>query len=253
MTRMLITIEYDGTDLVGWQAQSTGPSVQEHLENAARKLTGVDTLIYGAGRTDSGVHATGQAAHLDVPDKLDARAVMRGLNAWLKTDQICVLSARAVADDFHARFDASERRYLYRILHMPTRPALERHRVWHRPKPLSVDAMAEAATHLIGKHDFTSFRASACQAESPVRTLDHLNVSLVGNEIHITAKARSFLHNQIRNITGSLVQVGLGKWPPQKMEDVLKACDRTKAGPAAPAHGLYLTGVSYPNLNDVDE
>ena len=250
MARMLITIEYDGTDLVGWQAQSTGPSVQAYLEAAAKKLTGADTLIYGSGRTDAGVHATHQAAHLDVPDKLDARAVMRGLNAWLQNRQITVLSAQAVPDEFHARFDAIERSYLYRILHCPSAPALDRHRVWHQRKPLNVDDMAEAATHLIGKHDFSSFRATACQADSPVRTLDYLGVKHVGDEIHVTAKARSFLHHQIRNITGSLVQVGLGKWPPSKMADVLKACDRTKAGPKAPAHGLYLTGVVYPDLPD---
>ena len=236
MTRMLITIEYDGTGLVGWQTQSTGPSVQEYLEAAAKKLTGADTLVYGAGRTDAGVHATGQTAHLDVPDKLDARAVMRGLNAWLKTDQICVLSARAVDTDFHARFDATERRYLYR------------HRVWYQKKPLDVAAMKAAAPYLIGKHDFTSFRATACQADSPLRTLDRLEVTAVGNEIHITAAARSFLHHQIRNIAGSLVQVGLGKWPAEKMGTVLDARDRQAAGPTAPAHGLYFTGVDYARL-----
>jgi len=249
MTRMLITIEYDGTGLVGWQTQSTGPSVQEYLEAAAKKLTGMDTLVYGAGRTDAGVHATAQAAHLDVPDKLDARAVMRGLNAWLKTDQICVLSARPVDDGFHARFDARERRYLYRVYSAQVAPALERQRVWYQKRPLDIEAMQKAATYLLGKHDFTSFRATACQADSPVRTLDKLELTQTGDEIHITAAARSFLHHQIRNITGSLVQVGLGKWPAEKMRDVLVACDRKEAGPTAPAHGLYLTGVDYDELD----
>ena len=245
---MLITIEYDGTGLVGWQTQSTGPSVQAYLEAAAKKLTGTNTLIYGAGRTDAGVHATGQTAHLDVADKLEARSVMRGLNAWLKTDQIRVLSAQAVDDDFHARFDATERRYLYRIVSAPVAPALDRHRVWYQKKPLDVEAMKAAAPYLLGKHDFTSFRATACQADSPLRTLDRLEVAIVGQEIHITAAARSFLHHQIRNITGSLVQVGLGKWPADKMQTVLAARDRQAAGPTAPAHGLYFTGVDYARL-----
>ena len=246
MRRMLITIEYDGTDLVGWQTQDTGPTVQAHLEAAAARLTGQDTAIYGAGRTDSGVHATGQAAHLDVPDRFDERAVMRGLNALLDTPQIRVLSARSVPDAFHARFDAVERAYLYRLICQPCAPALDRFRVWHHRRMLDWQAMAQAAQHLTGRHDFTSFRATACQAESPVRTLDQLDVAQIGSEIHITASARSFLHHQIRNITGSLVQVGLGKWAPEKMAEILAACDRRAAGPTAPPHGLYLTRVSYP-------
>lgn len=247
MGRMLITIEYDGTDLVGWQTQETGPSVQAHLEAAAARLTGQDTAIYGAGRTDSGVHATGQAAHLDVPDRFDERAVMMGLNALLETAQIRVLSARAVPDAFHARFDAVERAYLYRLICQPSAPALDRARVWHHRRALDAQAMAQAAQHLLGRHDFTSFRATACQADSPIRTLDRLEVTHIGPEIHITASARSFLHHQIRNITGSLVQVGIGKWAPDKMAEILAACDRRAAGPTAPAHGLYLTRVSYPD------
>ena len=244
--RMRITIEYDGSDLVGWQRQDNGPSVQQYLEEAALRLTGQDTLVQGSGRTDAGVHATGQVAHLDVPDHLDSKAVMMGLNSWLETPAISVRDALPVAADFHARFDALERRYLYRIHCHRARPALDRGRVWHVRKNLDIAAMQEAATHLIGRHDFTSFRATACQAESPIRTLDSLHVSACDGEIHIRAIARSFLHHQIRNITGSLAEVGLGKQHPDWMKSVLEAKDRTKAGPTAPASGLYLTDIFYP-------
>lgn len=250
MARILITIEYDGTGLVGWQTQDSGPSVQASLEHAAERLTGEVTAIFGAGRTDAGVHATGQAAHLDVPDRLDARSVQMGLNALLRTKQVRVIGARRVADDFHARFDATQRRYLYRILCQPSKPALDRDRVWHNHRPLDAAAMAEAASYLLGRHDFTSFRAAACQADNALRTLDRLDVFPVGTEIHIVAAARSFLHHQVRNITGSLVHVGTGKWQPEMLAEILAAKDRAKAGPKAPATGLYLTGVSYPDSED---
>ena len=246
LTRYLIRIEYDGTGLVGWQRQDNGPSVQQFLEEAAEKLTGQPTAIQGSGRTDSGVHALGQAAHLDVPAHFDNRAVMRGLNAWLRSDQIAVLSAEQVGDEFNARFDAIERRYLYRILDRPVPSAINRHRLWHHKVPLDETAMHQAAQHLVGRHDFTSFRATQCQANSPVRTVDALTVSREGDEIHIIAIARSFLHHQIRNFAGSLSLVGRGKWTESDLKAALEACDRSAAGQTAPAHGLYLTDILYP-------
>lgn len=245
--RMLITVEYDGSDLVGWQRQANGPSVQQFLEQAAARLTNCDTAVQGAGRTDAGVHALGQAAHLDVPAKLDARAVVGGLNSWLEDDRIAVLSAHPVAADFNARFDASARHYLYRIGLRPVPGGLLRDRVWQLGRQLDLAAMQKAARHLVGHHDFTSFRAAACQAKSPLRTLDHLAVEQIDGEVHIRASAKSFLHHQIRNITGSLVQVGLGKWPADHMQEVLAGCDRRLAGPTAPPQGLYLAGVDYPD------
>ena len=246
--RMLITIEYDGHQLVGWQSQENNPSVQGFLEAAAKKLTTEPTFVYGAGRTDAGVHATAQAAHLDVPKHLDERAVLMGLNSWLQTKQISVLSARAVAADFHARFDARERGYLYRISERMIPSAIDRHRVWNHRGDLDTRAMHEAAQILIGKHDFSSFRATGCQAASPIRTLDELSVTRTDTEIHIRARARSFLHHQIRNFAGSLVRVGTGKWTAQDLARVLAAKDRTQAGQTAPAHALYLTSVRYPDL-----
>ncbi len=245
LQRYLITVEYDGTGLVGWQRQDNGPSVQQFLEQAAAKLCNQPTAIQGSGRTDAGVHATGQAAHLDVPAHLDSRAVRMGLNAWLQSKQIAVLSAQAVSTDFNARFDAKKRYYCYRILDRATPSALDRHRVWHHKTALDHTAMHDAAQHLVGRHDFTSFRASLCQAQSPVRTLDALKVIRVGEEVHILAEARSFLHHQIRNFAGSLSFVGSGKWTAEHIAEILAQKDRSKAGPTAPPHGLYLTRINY--------
>lgn len=243
--RMLISVEYDGTGLVGWQRQENGPSVQAYLEQAAEKLTTRPTLVQGSGRTDAGVHATGQAAHLDVPAHLNDKDVVRGLNAWLQTKQVAVLSAQEVPDDFHARFDAVQRAYLYRLLSRETPSALRRHQLWHHRARLDVEAMHNAAQSLVGRYDFTSFRAAGCQANSPIRTMDELSVICADDEIHITARARSFLYHQIRNITGSLVQVGIGKWSVDDFIRVRDAKDRSQAGPTAPAHGLYLTQIDY--------
>ena len=245
LRRMLIRIEYDGHGLVGWQRQTNGPSVQQYLEEAAQKLCNRPTPLQGSGRTDAGVHATAQAAHLDVPAHLDERAVMMGLNAWLQSEKVSVLSAQRVDDGFNARFDAVERRYLYRILDRPTSSALDRHRVWHHTQKLDVDAMQKAADHLMGRHDFSSFRAAGCQADSPVRTLDRLEVSRMGDEVHLKASARSFLYHQIRNFAGTLSHVGRGRWQPDDVKDILEACDRTRAGPTAPPQGLYLTAIIY--------
>ena len=246
--RILITIEYDGAPFVGWQRQDNGSSVQAAIEAAAEAFIGVPTPVAGAGRTDSGVHATGQVAHLDVPDRFDANRVMQALNAHLGEVPVTILHAREVPATIHARFSATNRRYLYRILSQRQKPALELGRVWHHRQPLDSDRMHKAAQYLVGRHDFTSFRASQCQAESPVRTLDKLNVEQVGDEIHIHAEAPSFLHHQVRNITGTLALVGIGKWDVIDMQQALAARDRAAAGPTAPPWGLYLVGVDFADL-----
>jgi len=246
MRRILITIEYDGGPFHGWQRQANGRTVQQVLEEAAHQLTGQETLVQAAGRTDAGVHASGQAAHLDVPEKFDAERVMAALNALVGQQPVSVIAAREVPADFHARFSATGRRYLYRILPRRQPPALDLGRVWHHKTALDTDAMQCAADMLIGRHDFTSFRATHCQADSPVRTLDTLDVASAGAEIHIHAAARSFLHHQVRNMVGTLALVGAGKWHPEQVAAALAACDRSAAGPTAPPEGLYLTAVSYP-------
>ena len=246
--RILITIEYDGGPFVGWQRQDNGPSVQTAIENAAKAFIHAPVAVVGAGRTDAGVHATGQAAHIDVPEKFTANRVMEALNSHLSSVPITIQGASEVPGDFHARFTAIGRRYLYRILPRRQPPALDVGRVWHHKQKLDPELMARAAKHLLGRHDFTSFRASQCQAESPLRTLDRLDIETRGDEIHIHTEARSFLHHQVRNITGTLALVGTGKWHPDNMKTALEAVDRSAAGPTAPAHGLYLIGVDYPAI-----
>ena len=246
MRRILITIEYDGGPFHGWQRQVNGITVQQVLEEAAYQFTGQETLVQAAGRTDAGVHASGQVAHLDVPEKFNAERVMAALNALVGQQPVSVIAAREVPADFHARFSATGRRYLYRILPRRQPPALDLGRVWHHKTALDIDAMQHAADMLIGRHDFTSFRATHCQAESPVRTLDMLDVASAGVEIHIHAAARSFLHHQVRNMVGTLALVGSAKWQPEQVAEALAACDRSAAGPTAPPAGLYLTAVSYP-------
>ena len=246
--RILITIEYDGAPFFGWQRQDNGASVQAALEAAAEAFIGAPTPVTGAGRTDSGVHATGQAAHLDVPEKFDANRVMQALNAHLGAVPVTVHSAREVPATLHARFSATGRRYLYRILPQRQKPALDLGRVWHHRKPLDSERMHAAAQILVGRHDFTSFRASQCQASSPVRTVDRLSVKRVGDEVHLQAEARSFLHHQVRNIIGTLALVGIGKWDIADLQQALAACDRAAAGPTAPPWGLYLVGVDYAEL-----
>jgi tRNA pseudouridine38-40 synthase len=249
MPRYFITIEYDGGGYVGWQRQNNGASVQGHLEVAACAILGQrqEVMMQGAGRTDAGVHATGQVAHCDLPSGFTEAQLPLALNAHLPSD-IRVVSARQVPDDAHARFDAIRRAYRYRIFPRKIASALLTGRVWHFPYALDVEAMAEAAKRLIGKHDFTSFRATHCQANSPIRTLDTLDIQRVGEEIILTVSARSFLHHQVRNITGSLVMVGQGKWTADDISTILEARDRAAAGQTAPPEGLYLTEVSYPKF-----
>ncbi|MFD2233023.1 tRNA pseudouridine(38-40) synthase TruA [Phaeospirillum tilakii] len=245
MARYRLLIEYDGTPFVGWQRQERGVSVQGAIEDAAARFCGAAVTLFAAGRTDAGVHASGQVGHLDLPRPVPADRVRDAINFHLKPLPVSILAAEEVDEDFHARFSATGRAYLYRILPRRAPPALDRHRVWWVPVPLDPDRMAEAAPRLLGHHDFTSFRAACCQAKSPLKTLDRLDVVRVGAEIQVIAEARSFLHHQVRNMVGSLKLVGEGKWSPDDLARALEARDRTKAGPTAPAAGLTLTGVTY--------
>ena len=245
MPRYRLTIEYDGSALVGWQRQSTGPSVQQALEEAAFGFCQTPTPMVAAGRTDAGVHATAQVVHVDFAAEHKTDTVRDALNFHLKDRPVSVIAAERVAADFHARFSAVGRSYLYRILNRRSPPALDRTRVWWVPIKLDADLMAEAAALLLGTHDFTTFRASECQAKSPIKTLDRLEVSRDGDEIRVQAQARSFLHHQVRNMVGTLKLVGDGKWTGADVTRALAARDRKRGGPTAPACGLYLTGVMY--------
>ncbi len=250
MPRFRITVEYDGAPFVGWQRQDNGPSVQGALEAAIVGLSGERVAVQGAGRTDAGVHALGQVAHFDLSKDWETDRVRDGLNAHLKDLPVAVLAAVAVTDDFHSRFSAIRRHYLYRIANRRPKLALERGRMWRVPVALDADSMQHAAQHLIGRHDFTTFRASECQAKSPVKTLDHISVTRHGDEIRIVTYARSFLHHQVRSIAGSLKCVGEGKWRADDLKTALDARDRRACGPVAPADGLYLTAVDYPLFDE---
>jgi tRNA pseudouridine38-40 synthase len=245
MPRYKLTIEYDGAPFLGWQVQESGLTVAGVLEAAVERLSGEYVRVHGAGRTDTGVHAFAQVAHIDLSKDWDADTIRDGMNAHLRPHPVAVLSAEKVAEDFDARFSAVKRHYLYRILNRRADLALERNRVWRVVRPLDEQTMHEAAQHLVGNHDFTTFRAAECQAKSPVKTLDLLNVTRAGQEIRIEASARSFLHHQVRSIVGSLAQVGEGKWAPADMKRALAARDRTACGPVAPPDGLYLVRVDY--------
>ena len=245
MARYKLTIEYDGRGFVGWQRQKNGPSVQAAIETALLPIAGGPVTVHGAGRTDAGVHALAQVAHIDLVKERPADEVRDAINFHLKPANVAVLSAARVGEDFHARFSATERSYRYRILNRRPPPALSRHRAWHLGVPLDHEAMDEAARHLVGHHDFTTFRSTKCQATSPIRTLDELAVRRQGEEILIEARSRSFLHNQVRSMVGSLKLVGEGKWRAADLVPVLAARDRRRCGPVAPPDGLYLVGVGY--------
>lgn len=247
MTRWRVRIEYDGGPYVGWQRQKNGPSVQQSLEEAVFRFCGEYTRVYGAGRTDAGVHALGQVAHIDIEKETTADTVRDAINAHLGDEPISIVDAVAAADGFHARISACERVYLYRILNRRPPPAIDQGRVWHVPWDLNADTMHEAAQCLVGTHDFTSFRATVCQAKSPVKTLDAFDVRRAGEEIHFHARGRSFLHHQVRNIVGTLERVGAGKWTAADVSAALEARDRTAAGPTAPPEGLALVSVAYPD------
>ncbi len=245
MPRYRLLIEYDGGPFQGWQAQANGPSVQGSIEAAVLAFTGETVRLGAAGRTDSGVHATGQVAHLDLTRDWSAANVRDALNAHLRPAPVVVLEAELADPDFHARFSATGRRYLYRILNRPSPPALEAGKVWHVRKALDADAMHEAAQVLVGLHDFTTFRDAACQSASPIKTLDLARVRRAGAEIHLDFAARSFLHRQVRSMTGALADVGLGKLTAEGLREALEAADRSRCPAVAPASGLYLTGVEY--------
>ncbi len=245
MTRYKLTIEYDGQPFVGWQRQDNGPSVQGALEAAVTAFCGEEAQVQGSGRTDAGVHATGQVAHLDLVRAFEAGRIRDALNFHLKPHPVAVLSVVEVAADFHARFSATRRSYRYHIVNRRAPLALDLGRAWFVPQPLDEEAMNAAAAHLIGRHDFSAFRAADCQAQSPIKTMDRVTVTRSGDDIFIEAEARSFLYHQVRNIAGSLRLVGQGKWEADDIARVLAGKDRRRAGPTAPAHGLYLTGVAY--------
>ncbi|HEY3637520.1 MAG TPA: tRNA pseudouridine(38-40) synthase TruA [Rhizomicrobium sp.] len=245
MPRYRITLEYDGGPFAGWQRQENGPTVQAALERAIFGLSGEQVTVTGAGRTDAGVHALGQVAHFDIEKTFTPGKLCDALNYHLRPDPVAVLEARVSPQEFHARFSATARLYLYRILNRRAPPVTERGHVWHVARALDADAMQAGARYLIGKHDFTTFRAAECQAQSPVKTLDILTVRRSGEEIHIEAKARSFLHHQIRSIAGTLKLVGEGKWHPHEVGDALAARDRARCGPVAPPDGLFLVCVEY--------
>ncbi|MDQ0132599.1 tRNA pseudouridine38-40 synthase [Neorhizobium galegae] len=248
MPRFRMTVEYDGTPYVGWQQQKNGHSVQSALQNAVLSLTGEMVLIRGAGRTDSGVHAVGQVTHLDLSRSWQPDKLRNAVNAYLMTagERVSVIDVRAVDDDFDARFSALRRHYLYRILNRPSPLALEARRAWWVTRELDHEAMHSAAQTLVGHHDFTTFRSANCQATSPVRTLDRLDVTRTGDLIEIRASAQSFLHNQIRSFAGTLKLAGDGKMTPADVRAALDARDRSACGPVAPPDGLYFMKVDYP-------
>jgi tRNA pseudouridine38-40 synthase len=245
MPRYKLLIEYDGTPFAGWQIQANGPTVQGALTAAVASFCGEQVHVQGAGRTDAGVHALGQVAHVDLSREFDPDTVRDALNAHLRPHPIGVLSAEKVSSDFDARFSAIQRRYLYRIINRRADLAIDRERAWRVPRPLDVPAMHVAAQQLIGRHDFTTFRAAECQAKSPIRTLDVLDVERAGDEIRVHALARSFLHHQVRSMVGSLALVGEGKWGVTDLANALVARDRAACGPVAPPDGLYLVSVQY--------
>ena len=246
MPRYRLLIEYDVTPFVGWQIQPEGLSVQGAVQRAVHAFAGESVVVKAAGRTDAGVHATGQVAHLDLARDWPASRVRDALNFHLKPHPVAVLDCRMVDANFDARFSAIKRHYRYRILERRARPVLDRDRVWWVARPLDADAMRQAAQYLIGRHDFTTFRAAQCQAPNPVRTLDQLDVVRHGEEIVIATSARSFLHNQVRSIVGTLKLVGEGRWSAEDVAAALAARDRSRCGPVAPACGLYLIQVDYP-------
>jgi tRNA pseudouridine38-40 synthase len=245
MPRYKLTLEYDGTPFVGWQLQESGSSVAGALAEAIERFAGERPDVSGAGRTDAGVHALGQVAHVDLEKEWDTDTVRDALNAHLRPHPIAVIAAEHAADDFHARFSATARHYRYRIVNRRADLAIERERAWRIAKPLDIPAMHTAAQKLVGHHDFTTFRSAECQAKSPQKTLDRFDVAREGDDIRIEASARSFLHHQVRSMVGSLALVGEGRWRVDDLAKALAAKDRSACGPVAPAHGLYLVRVDY--------
>lgn len=245
MHRYKLIIEYDGRPFAGWQRQKDIITVQEVLEDAFTDFLQTPTTIQGSGRTDSGVHATHQVAHVDMEKDYSIDAVQGAINRRLENVPVSIVGVNKVSNDFHARFSATYRAYKYVILARRARPTFEKGQVWWIPRELDHEPMQQAAQHLLGHHDFTSFRDSMCQANSPMKTLDKLDVERDGDRIIIWAKSRSFLHRQVRNMVGTLKRVGDGSWPPEKVKDILEAKDRCAAGPTASPHGLYLYDIGF--------
>lgn len=245
MSRWKLILEWDGSPFMGWQRQPHGPSVQSTLEEAVRRMSGEAVTIHAAGRTDAGVHALAMAVHFDLRKTIAPQRLVEGLNALVRPAPIAVLAAEPVANDWHARFSCFGRRYLYRIAERRPPLALDRGRAWRIPRPLNLAAMREAAAHLIGHHDFTTFRSAHCQSASPMKSLDRLEMERLGDEIHVHAAARSFLHHQVRSMVGCLALVGQGKWSPGDMMAARDARDRAALGFNAPPEGLYFAGAYY--------
>lgn len=243
MTRYKVILEYDGTGLIGWQENRQGPSVQSIMKDAIESFCGARVDVVAAGRTDAGVHAVAMTAHFDIDGEYDAETVMRALNFYLVNKPVAVLGCEIVSDEFHARFDCVARHYKYVVLNRGPSPVLQQNRVYWVPKKLDVDAMRAAAEKLIGNHDFTSFRASECQAKSPIKTLDRIDITQNGDEIIFEFSARSFLHHMVRNIVGTLIEIGHGK--SYDIDEILAAKNRAVAGPTAPASGLYFMRAEY--------
>ena len=243
--RYKLTLEYDGTPFVGWQVQNNGVSVQQVLEKALLTCTKEQTLVYGTGRTDAGVHALDYVAHFDLKEECDSYKLCASLNALVRPYPIAIKKVERVSDDFHARFSARQRSYIYKIQNTRWPAVLNMNRVWQYSLPLDVEKMEAAAQLLVGKHDFSTFRDSQCQAKSPVKTLDEIRLWREEDIIYMRVAARSFLHHQVRNIIGTLTLVGKGKWTRDDFRQALEACDRTKGGPTAPAMGLYFEKVMY--------
>jgi tRNA pseudouridine38-40 synthase len=245
MPRYKLVVEYDGAPFVGWQWQANGRSVQQALEEAVARFCGETVRVQGAGRTDAGVHATRQVVHVDLGKDWRPDTVRDAINAHLKPEPVAIRAAEVVTADFDARLSAIRRHYLYRILNRRPPPALDAGRVWHVARRLDAEAMQAGAAMLVGRHDFTTFRAAECQASGPIRTLDRLDVERIGDEVRVHASARSFLHHQVRSMVGTLELVGAGKWRPGAVKAALQARDRSRCGLTAPAAGLYLVGVDY--------
>lgn len=245
MPRYKLIVEYDGGPFVGWQRQENGPSVQAAIEDAVRALSGEKVVAHAAGRTDAGVHALAMPVHIDLSRDYPAETVRDALNHHLRPAPVAILSAQTVSANFHARFSARARHYLYRIVNRRAPLTLDAGRAWRVARPLDAEAMNAAARRLVGRHDFSTFRAAQCQAASPVKTLSALSAARAGEEISVYASAPSFLHHQVRSMVGALVEAGLGRWTPDDVEAALKACDRRACAPVAPAHGLYFLRADY--------
>lgn len=247
MTRFALTIEFDGTPFVGLQRQDNGPSVQQSLEEAAFRVTGEEVRLFSAGRTDTGVHALAMRSHMDIEKVIEPFRLMEALNAQVRPDPIAVTHCEVVPDDWHARFSCTGRSYVYRIANRRAPLTLDRNRMWQVPQELDHEAMDRAAKALVGLHDFTTFRSVQCQSQSPVKTLDRLDVEREGDEVRIHAAARSFLHHQVRSMVGCLALVGMGRWREEQLAEALEAKDRQALGLNAPPHGLYFVDATYPD------